>query len=68
MEPSVDIEVIITDPTASADVSALLVIAREFSAYPDTIARLVGDPGAAARAMGVVRLACDLCAGPHTTL
>lgn len=68
MEPRVDIEAIIADPAASADVAALLGTARECSAYPDTIARLVGDPGAAARAMGGVRLACDLCAGPHTTL
>lgn len=41
MEPSVDVEAIITDPAASADVAALHGTAREFSAYPDTIARLV---------------------------
>jgi len=66
--PPVDIEAVVTDPSASAEVSVLLEIALEFSAYPDTIARLLGDPQAAARAMGVVRLANDLCAGAHTSL
>lgn len=63
----IDIDAILCDPPDQIALDTLLVLAGEFSAYPISIKRLLTDSSRAARALGVIRLANDLCAGAHTS-